>query len=140
MFRPAFAALRPQASRIASSALRREAPRAFSTSLRHQAGGGRKFTRSRHLRVITPLTERTMIPELYPVTQPPHWPSEASRNNATGTDAEVLDRFKIREICEGWGCYRDAAEWENYRSMVRITTPQKGNPNSTDEQPHAVPR
>lgn len=118
MFRPAFAALRPQASRIASSALRREAPRAFSTSLRHQAGGG----------------------QLYPVTQPPHWPSEASRNNATGTDAEVLDRFKIREICEGWGCYRDAAEWENYRSMVRITTPQKGNPNSTDEQPHAVPR
>ncbi|KAK0663869.1 Pea pathogenicity protein 2 [Lasiodiplodia hormozganensis] len=96
MFRPAFNALRPAASRsVLRAPVRREVARAFSTSLRHQAGGG----------------------QLYPVTQPPHWPSEASRNNATGTDAEVLDRFKIREICEGWGCYRDAAEWENYRSM-----------------------
>jgi hypothetical protein len=25
--------------------------------------------------------------------------------------------MKIREICEGWGLYRDAAEWENYASM-----------------------
>lgn len=57
--------------------------------------------------------------DLYPTFQPPldTWPSEASRNNATGSDAEVLDRMKVREICEGWGCYRDAAEWQNYRSM-----------------------
>lgn len=66
--------------------------------------------------------------ELYPVTQPPHWPSEASRNNATGTDADALDRFKIREICEGWGCYRDAAEWENYRSMVSVRPQVSGLP------------
>lgn len=41
------------------------------------------------------------------------------RNNAKGTyfDKEALERFKIREICEGWGNYRDAAELQNYRSM-----------------------
>ncbi|KAF2135305.1 uncharacterized protein K452DRAFT_323132 [Aplosporella prunicola CBS 121167] len=57
--------------------------------------------------------------DLYPTTQPPLSirPDKASRNNATGDDAAVLDRMKIREICEGWGLYRDAAEWENYRSM-----------------------
>ncbi|KAL8685616.1 MAG: hypothetical protein Q9218_007649 [Villophora microphyllina] len=55
----------------------------------------------------------------YQTVQPPlsTWPEHASRNNATGTDVDVLDRMKIREICEGWGCYRDAAEWNNYRSM-----------------------
>lgn len=59
--------------------------------------------------------------DIYPTTQPPPstYPSSASRNNASGTniDTEALERFKIREICEGWPCYRDAAEWENYRSM-----------------------
>ena len=57
--------------------------------------------------------------DLYTTTQPPMGmrPEQASRNNANGTDADVLDRMKIREICEGWGMYRDAAEWQNYRSM-----------------------
>lgn len=59
--------------------------------------------------------------DLYPVTQPPlsTYPSSATRNNSTGTDLndDALERFKIREICEGWGLYRDAGEWENYRSM-----------------------
>ena len=38
--------------------------------------------------------------------------ANALRNNSQGTDLdkEALERFKIREICEGWGCYRDAAE------------------------------
>ncbi|KAI9740256.1 MAG: hypothetical protein M1834_004834 [Cirrosporium novae-zelandiae] len=67
--------------------------------------------------------------DLYHTSQPPQelWPAKASRNN--GTDAEALERFKIREICEGWGCYRDAAEWNNYRSMFHsdayITTSWK---------------
>lgn len=39
-------------------------------------------------------------------------PQHALRNNSQGQnlDAEALERFKIREICEGWGSYRDAAE------------------------------
>ena len=38
--------------------------------------------------------------------------SNALRNNANGVylDKEALERFKIRELCEGWGSYRDAAE------------------------------
>jgi hypothetical protein len=45
------------------------------------------------------------------------YPKNATRNNANGTDTDVLERLKIREICEGWGMYRDAAEWQNYSSM-----------------------
>lgn len=45
-------------------------------------------------------------------------PNEAARNNASDpSDTYLLDRMKVREICEGWPAYRDAAEWENYRSM-----------------------
>jgi len=57
----------------------------------------------------------------YPTTQAPMstYPEHALPNNSKGhdLDKEALERFKVREICEGWGSYRDAAEWENYRSM-----------------------
>ncbi|KAG9582617.1 hypothetical protein KCU77_g13086, partial [Aureobasidium melanogenum] len=57
----------------------------------------------------------------YHTEQPPlsTYPKDAVRNNAKGgdLDKEVIERMKVREICEGWGVYRDAAEWENYRSM-----------------------
>jgi len=59
----------------------------------------------------------------YETVQPPisTRPTNAARNNASSPldtiDTDALERFKIREICEGWPCYRDAAEWENYRSM-----------------------
>ncbi|GKZ19523.1 hypothetical protein AbraIFM66951_011873 [Aspergillus brasiliensis] len=62
-----------------------------------------------------------MVFDRYPVTPPAEgtYATNALRNNAKGTDLdkEALERFKIREICEGWGSYRDAAEWQNYRSM-----------------------
>ncbi|KAK4897558.1 hypothetical protein LTR27_004702 [Elasticomyces elasticus] len=60
-----------------------------------------------------------MANNIYATTQPPleTYPGDATRNNANGTDQDVLERAKIREICEGWGLYRDAAEWTNYRSM-----------------------
>lgn len=49
-------------------------------------------------------------------TASPHpetYASNALRNNSKGTDLdkEALERFKVREICEGWGSYRDAAEY-----------------------------
>lgn len=51
----------------------------------------------------------------YPVTQPAEgtYATSALRNNSQGQDLdkEALERFKIREICEGWGSYRDAAEY-----------------------------
>ncbi|KAK4935033.1 hypothetical protein LTR10_023845 [Elasticomyces elasticus] len=61
--------------------------------------------------------------DIYKTVQPPieTRPPNARRNNADGPldsiDTDALERFKIREICEGWPTYRDAAEWENYRSM-----------------------
>lgn len=57
--------------------------------------------------------------DMYHTVQAPlnTYPVDASRNNSNGTDQTVVDRSKIREICEGWGLYRDAAEWQNYRSM-----------------------
>jgi hypothetical protein len=56
------------------------------------------------------------------------YPEHAVRNNASGgdIDKEALERFKIREICEGWPVYRDAAEWRNYRSMVRSVILPRG--------------
>jgi hypothetical protein len=60
----------------------------------------------------------------YKTTQAPEdtYPEHAERNNSKGTLEDLgqnaLERFKIREICEGWPVYRDAAEWRNYRSMV----------------------
>ena len=53
----------------------------------------------------------------YPTSQPDEgtFPENAVRNNSKGKDLdkEALERFKIREICEGWGVYRDAAEYEH---------------------------
>ncbi|RFU80172.1 pathogenesis associated pep2 [Trichoderma arundinaceum] len=37
------------------------------------------------------------------------------RNN--GPDNLVLERAKLRELAEGWPCYRDACEWENFDSI-----------------------
>ncbi|KAJ7162911.1 hypothetical protein C8R46DRAFT_1101844 [Mycena filopes] len=42
-------------------------------------------------------------------------PTNAVRNN--GPDELVLERFKLRELAEGWPVYRDAREWENFRSI-----------------------
>ncbi|KAF8194352.1 hypothetical protein K438DRAFT_1827830 [Mycena galopus ATCC 62051] len=42
-------------------------------------------------------------------------PTNAVRNN--GPNELVLERFKLRELAEGWPMYRDAREWENFRSI-----------------------
>ncbi|KAL9619831.1 MAG: hypothetical protein Q9160_005571 [Pyrenula sp. 1 TL-2023] len=42
-------------------------------------------------------------------------PSKAVRNN--GPDDLALERWKLRELAEGWPCYRDASEWTNFRSL-----------------------
>ncbi|CAG8395610.1 unnamed protein product [Penicillium salamii] len=40
------------------------------------------------------------------------YPSDAVRNN--GPENLVIERLKLRELAEGWPCYRDACEWENF--------------------------
>ncbi|KIW30158.1 uncharacterized protein PV07_05924 [Cladophialophora immunda] len=42
-------------------------------------------------------------------------PEHAVRNN--GPDNLVLERYKLRELAEGWPLYRDACEWENLKSI-----------------------
>ena len=42
-------------------------------------------------------------------------PIEAVRNN--GPDDLALQRWKLREMAEGWPMYRDACEWENFDSI-----------------------
>ncbi|KAL5048551.1 hypothetical protein BDW71DRAFT_205251 [Aspergillus fruticulosus] len=43
------------------------------------------------------------------------WPEHTICNN--GPDALVLERMKLGELAEGWPCYRDACEWENFASI-----------------------
>ncbi|KAI9037109.1 uncharacterized protein KD926_000826 [Aspergillus affinis] len=33
------------------------------------------------------------------------------------SDASTLDRFRIRELCEGWPLHRDACEWTDLRAI-----------------------
>ncbi|KAI9727042.1 MAG: hypothetical protein M1834_008568 [Cirrosporium novae-zelandiae] len=40
-----------------------------------------------------------------------------TRYLVNGSDSLAIERFKIRELCEGWSCHRDACEWEKFRAM-----------------------
>ncbi|OJJ35786.1 hypothetical protein ASPWEDRAFT_110739 [Aspergillus wentii DTO 134E9] len=42
-------------------------------------------------------------------------PENAIRNN--GPPNLALERYMLRELAEGWPCYRDACEWDNLRSI-----------------------
>lgn len=54
------------------------------------------------------------MPDLHSL--PEGWyPENAIRNN--GPDSLALERYKLRELAEGWPCYRDACEWENLLSI-----------------------
>jgi len=46
-------------------------------------------------------------------------PTNAVRNN--GPDNLVLERYKLRELAEGWPAYRDHCEWENLASIFHPT-------------------
>ncbi|OJJ67261.1 hypothetical protein ASPBRDRAFT_200415 [Aspergillus brasiliensis CBS 101740] len=54
------------------------------------------------------------MPDLH--TLPPNSrPLHAIRNN--GPPSLAIERYLLRELAEGWPCYRDACEWENFRSI-----------------------
>ncbi|KAG9741900.1 hypothetical protein KCU73_g8802, partial [Aureobasidium melanogenum] len=42
-------------------------------------------------------------------------PTTAFRNN--GPNHLAMERYKLRELAEGWPCYRDSCEWENLKSI-----------------------
>ncbi|KAH6699706.1 pathogenesis associated protein [Leptodontidium sp. 2 PMI_412] len=54
------------------------------------------------------------MPDLHSLPEGSH-PKNAIRNN--GPDHLTLERYKLRELAEGWPCYRDACEWENLVSI-----------------------
>jgi hypothetical protein len=54
------------------------------------------------------------MPDLHSL--PAGWlPERAVRNN--GPNNLALERWKLRELAEGWPMYRDTCEWENLESI-----------------------
>ncbi|KAL4891701.1 hypothetical protein BDV59DRAFT_203297 [Aspergillus ambiguus] len=71
-------------------------------------------------RDIIPATKKPALfkvaePEGYPLGAEP--PVASNRLVYNTDDASTLERFKIREICEGWPLHRDACEWTDLRSI-----------------------
>ncbi|RMZ74843.1 hypothetical protein DV737_g5680, partial [Chaetothyriales sp. CBS 132003] len=54
-------------------------------------------------------------PSLYNVPPQESEPVETSHIN--GTQEEITARYLITELARGWPVYRDASEWNNYRSL-----------------------
>ncbi|KAK5655331.1 hypothetical protein OQA88_5898 [Cercophora sp. LCS_1] len=44
-------------------------------------------------------------------------PHTKTYSHINGTVDELLDRLAVAELCKGWPVYRDASEWQNYRSL-----------------------
>ncbi|GFN19956.1 hypothetical protein AtubIFM54640_009977 [Aspergillus tubingensis] len=44
-------------------------------------------------------------------------PSASNRLTYNTDDASTLERFRIRELCEGWPLHRDACEWSDLREI-----------------------
>lgn len=47
----------------------------------------------------------------------PRDPQDKEYLHIRGTQADLLDRLAVSELCKGWPVYRDASEWKNYRSL-----------------------
>lgn len=52
---------------------------------------------------------------MYNITEKETQPNTYSHIN--GSIEEILDRYCVSELCKGWPVYRDASEWNNYRSL-----------------------
>lgn len=47
----------------------------------------------------------------------PTEPHSSVFSHINGSTADLLDRLAVAEICKGWPVYRDASEWQNFRSL-----------------------
>lgn len=47
----------------------------------------------------------------------PRDPQTKVYSHLRGSQAELLDRFAVSELCKGWPVYRDASEWKNFASL-----------------------
>lgn len=59
-----------------------------------------------HLSVNTPSMSYNITSK---ETQPTTW------LHLNGTPDQILDRYCVSELINGWPVYRDASEWKNYR-------------------------
>lgn len=48
---------------------------------------------------------------------PPEESEPVVTSHINGSQDEILARYCITELCKGWPVYRDASEWQNYRSL-----------------------
>lgn len=48
---------------------------------------------------------------------PPEESEPIVTNHINGSTEETIARLCITELCKGWPVYRDASEWQNYRSL-----------------------
>jgi len=55
------------------------------------------------------------MPDFYNIRETEVQPTTYSHIN--GTSEEILDRYCVTELAKGWPVYRDASEWNNYRSI-----------------------
>ena len=60
----------------------------------------------------TPITTVNMVYNVLPEESEP-----VVTNHINGNTEEILARYCITELCKGWPVYRDASEWQNYRSL-----------------------
>ncbi|KAJ0158707.1 PEP2-like protein [Colletotrichum tanaceti] len=44
-------------------------------------------------------------------------PRTSQHSYMGGTPVELLDRLAVSELCKGWPVYRDAGEWDKFRSL-----------------------
>ena len=77
-----------------------------------------QISNPKHLHRLEPESEEVTkrMPDLHslpPGSRPD--PSKVIRNN--GSSDLALERFKLRELAEGWPMYRDSCELENFASI-----------------------
>lgn len=48
---------------------------------------------------------------------PPEESEPVVTNHINGSMEETIARLCVTELCKGWPVYRDASEWQNYRSL-----------------------
>ena len=64
---------------------------------------------------LLPRSLRTQSTMPYNITEKETQPNSYSHIN--GSQEEIFDRYCVSELCKGWPVYRDASEWNNYRSI-----------------------
>ena len=74
-----------------------------------------QLTQQKDIQLIRAFETFTSANMVYNV--PPEESEPTVTNHINGSTEETLARLQITELCKGWPVYRDASEWQNYRSL-----------------------